>query len=165
MKWRGAIFRILLALGVFFLAAGLSPPDCQAAARKEVSKGQTVYIPIYSHIYSGDRERPVNLTATLSIRNTDPVGSITIVAVNYHDSEGNPVTAYINEPVRLKPLASVRFIVKESDTRGGSGACFLVKWNAAKPASAPLMEGIMISTRSQQGISFVSRGQVVEEIH
>ncbi|HSO18374.1 MAG TPA: DUF3124 domain-containing protein, partial [Desulfosarcina sp.] len=33
------------------------------------SRGQTLYIPVYSHIYSGDREKPVYLAVTLSIRN------------------------------------------------------------------------------------------------
>ena len=37
-----------------------------------LSKGQAIYVPAYSHIYCGDRERPFLLAVTVSIRNTDP---------------------------------------------------------------------------------------------
>ena len=46
-----------------------------------LSTGQTVYVPIYSHIYSGLKGRPFELAATLSIRNTDPQSPITITSV------------------------------------------------------------------------------------
>jgi hypothetical protein len=51
----------------------------------------------------------------------------------------------------------------EGDTVGGSGANFLVKWQAKSKVNPPLIEGVMIGTRSGQGISFVSRGQVINE--
>ena len=38
-----------------------------ALAETPQFKGQTVYVPVYSHIYSGDRELPFYLAATLSI--------------------------------------------------------------------------------------------------
>ncbi|MBU1163917.1 MAG: DUF3124 domain-containing protein [Proteobacteria bacterium] len=52
------------------------------------SKGQTIYVPIYSHIYTGDKEMSFLLTATPSIRNTDTTHKITIFAVDYYDSNG-----------------------------------------------------------------------------
>jgi hypothetical protein len=58
-------------LGVVILLAG---PITTTRADSDIflSTGQTVYVPIYSHIYSGLKGRPFNLAATLSIRNTDP---------------------------------------------------------------------------------------------
>lgn len=53
-----------------------------------LSKGQTVYVPVYSHIYGGDREHRFYLAVTLSIRNTDPTHPITVLEANYFDSEG-----------------------------------------------------------------------------
>jgi len=47
--------------------------------------------------------------------------------------------------------------------RAGSGANFLVKWKSQTKVNPPLIEGVMIGTRSGQGISFVSRGQVINE--
>jgi hypothetical protein len=60
-------------------------------------------------------------------------------------------------------MASTRYILTEGDTAGGSGANFLVKWQSPAKVNPPLIEGVMIGTRSGQGISFVSRGQVINE--
>ncbi|MDA8137764.1 MAG: DUF3124 domain-containing protein [Desulfobacteraceae bacterium] len=127
------------------------------------SQGQTVYVPIYSHIYAGDREKnPVYLAATLSIRNTDPQQSITVVKADYNDSNGHLIKNYIQSPVTLIALSSTHFVIKESDKTGGPGAHFIVQWTAAQPTNPALVESVMISTRSAQGISFTSRGQVIE---
>jgi hypothetical protein len=128
-----------------------------------LSDGQTVYVPIYSHIYSGLKGNPFSLAATLSIRNTDPGHSITLVSVKFYDTDGKLIKEYLDNPLELKAMASTRYILTESDTGGGSGANFLVKWTSKTKVNPPLVEGVMIGTRSGQGISFVSRGQVIEE--
>lgn len=129
-----------------------------AAAENRVSRGQTLYVPVYSHIYSGDRERPVYLAVTVSIRNTDPLQTITITTVDYYDSEGRRLERYLEQPIPLAPMATVRYVVKESDKAGGSGANFVVRWQSEVPVNPPIVESIMISTASQLGISFTSRG-------
>ena len=53
--------------------------------------------------------------------------------------------------------------IKSKDKSGGSGAKFIVKWESKKPVNQPLIEAIMISTRSGQGISFVSKGQAITD--
>lgn len=128
-----------------------------------LSAGQTVYVPVYSHIYSGDREHPFYLAATLGIRNTDPKRSITILSVDCYDSTGKLLKPYLTKPISLNPLATTRYIIKESDKVGGSGAKFLVKWKSDVKVNAPIIESIMIGTKTQQGISFISRGRVVHE--
>ena len=125
--------------------------------------GQTLYVPVYSHIYSGDRERPVYLAATVSIRNTDPSDKIRLLTVDYYDSAGNLVRHYLEKPVDLAPMASIRYIIGESDKAGGSGANFIIRWESSKPVSAPIAECIMINTASKLGISFTSRGQTITE--
>jgi hypothetical protein len=127
------------------------------------SSGQTVYVSIYSHIYSGIKARPFELSAVLSIRNVDPKNSLTITTVRYYDSEGNPIKDYLDQPVQLRALASIRYIIPEGDKTGGSGANFIVKWKSENKINAPIIESVMIGTRSGQGISFVSRGQVIGE--
>ncbi len=67
--------RLLLLLA--FLFGPLGGPALDRAAGQELSKGQLIYVPIYSHIYYGDREKALLLTATLSIRNIDPTRSLT----------------------------------------------------------------------------------------
>ncbi|UCD83129.1 MAG: DUF3124 domain-containing protein [Desulfobacterales bacterium] len=149
---------------LIFSAVILTPID-SAAQDIRLSAGQTVYVPIYSHIYSGVKGRPFDLAAILSIRNTDPKYPITIVSVKYFDTEGKLVKEYLDAPVTLKVLASTRFIITEGEKAGGSGANFMVVWKSDKAVNPPIMEGVMIGTHSGQGISFVSRGQVIMEDH
>jgi len=133
------------------------------AGQHLTSGGQTLYVPVYSHIYGGNKERPFHLAVTLSIRNTDKAQSISLVEVDYYDSGGKLLRHYLDKPVELGPMASTRYIVKESDTEGGSGANFLVEWRSAQPVSIPIIESVMIGTQSQQGISFTSRGQMISD--
>lgn len=126
-------------------------------------RGQTVYVPAYSHIYHGDRKAPFYLTVTVSIRNTDIVHPIKILSVEYFDTDGKLLKKYLEKEVTLRPLGSVEFVVKESEKAGGAGANFLVKWESEKAVTEPIIESIMISTATQQGISFTSRGQAIEE--
>ena len=137
--------------------------DATAQNKPSVSKGQILYVPVYSHIYIGDRERPFLLTVTLSIRNTDRNFPITIQKVVYYDSNGKPLNAYLDKPMALEKLSSTRFVVRESDKSGGSGASFMVEWESDQAVSPPLVETIMIGAQTQQGISFTSRGLVIEE--
>jgi len=162
MKIHKITRRGLSALFVLLLA-GIWVSASQADSGIALSAGQTVYVSIYSHIYSGLKGRPFNLAATLSIRNTDPKHPISLVSVKFYDSEGKLVKAYLDNPVELKAMASTRYILTEADTGGGSGANFLVKWKSKTNVNPPLIEGVMIGTRSGQGISFVSRGQVIDE--
>jgi hypothetical protein len=152
---RSLSLSILLVLGILLV-------PFTAAVAAGLSQGQLVYVPIYSHIYSGDREHPLLLAATLSIRNTDPNHPITIVKVDYHDSDGKLLQHYLESSVTLSPAQSTRYVVKFSDKAGGSGANFYVTWKAGQPVNPPIIESIMISTQNQLGISFISRGQAVE---
>ena len=156
---------LVIALVSVSPLASTSLCAAEEAADIALSNGQTVYVPGYSHIYGGDRERPVPLAVTVSIRNTDPVRAITLEAVDYYNSAGNLVKRYVAEPIELGMLASTRYVVAESDMAGGSGANFLVRWSAAKPVNVPIVEAIMIGTRGQQGISFTSRGQEIVPEH
>ena len=99
----------------------------------------------------------------MSIRNTDPRHPITLVSVKFYDTDGKLVKEYLDNPAELKAMASTRYILTESDTRGGSGANFLVKWTSKIKVNPPLIEGVMIGTKSGQGISFTSRGQVIKD--
>ncbi len=149
----------LISVSLFALLFLTGPAE---ATLKHV-KGQTVYVPAYSHIYHGDKDSPLYLAVTLSIRHTDPVHPITLTSVQYFDTEGNLLKSYQDKEVTVRAMGSVEFIVKESDKKGGAGANFLVKWKSAKEVTEPIIESIMISTVGQQGISFSSRGQAIEE--
>lgn len=138
-------------------------PKVPAEVDRNRIVGQTIYVPIYSHIYIRDKGRVINLTATLSIRNTDGQNPISITSARYYDTNGALVKEYVNEPLRLTPMASTDFVVAEDDTSGGVGANFIVEWGAGVEVTEPVVEAIMISAASQQGISFVSAGRVIKD--
>lgn len=146
-----------------FLSICLSIPLTLYAAENNIklSKGQRVYVPAYSHIYSGDKEKPFLLTVTLSIRNIDPMHQIYITLVDYYETQGKLLKKNIDKPLTLNPLESLRYVIPESDKSGGSGANFIVEWHSDGPVNKPIIESIMIGTKSGQGISFTSRGQEV----
>lgn len=160
MNWYGAVTRLC---GILILTACVLVSPVLGDETLQHSKGQLVYVPIYSHIYAGNREQPIYLAATLSIRNTDFKGAIKIVRADYYDTQGQLIKRFIETPVTLTGMASTRYIIKESDKIGGSGANFVVEWRADAPVNPPLIESIMISTKSQMGVSFTSRGVVIGE--
>ncbi|MDJ0815724.1 MAG: DUF3124 domain-containing protein [Desulfobacterales bacterium] len=151
-------FILALILSTVFLS-----PTIGSAEEIRLSTGQTIYVPIYSHIYSGVKARPFDLAATLSIRNTNLKSSIELISVKYFDSEGKLVKDYLEKPIVIDAIATTRYIITEDDRAGGSGANFIVIWKSEQPVNPPVIEGVMIGTHSGQGISFVSRGQVIKE--
>jgi hypothetical protein len=155
-KYSQLLFSMLLLLLLF------QAPSLRATEPLPLTKGQTVYVPAYSHIYHGNKETPLLLSVTLSIRNIDPNSSLTITAINYHETQGPLVKEYIKEPIVLGPLGSDRFIVPQKDNSGGSGANFIVEWYSEEPINPPIIESVMIGTQSQLGISFTSRGQAIQ---
>lgn len=157
LKYSHLLFTAVLFLLLF------QAPSLWATDLLPLTTGQAVYIPAYSHIYHGNKETPLLLSVTLSIRNIDPNSSLTISAVNYHETQGPLVKEYIKAPIVLGPLGSERFIVPQKDNTGGSGANFIVKWHSEKPINPPIIESVMIGTQSQLGISFTSRGQAIQQ--
>ena len=145
-------------------AADSLKQDNSEFVRLNTSLGQTIYVPVYSHIYQLNQQKTFNLTATLSFRNADLNRTLTLTKVLYYDSQGEIVKNYLDEPMPINPLASTSFVVEENDLRGGVGANFIVAWESENPVYPPVVEAVMISTSQQQGISFVSEGRIIEDV-
>jgi hypothetical protein len=155
---KGIVFSLLCFCIIIFCTVPI-----EAVSDINLSTGQTVYVPVYSHIFIGDRALPFNLAVTLSIRNTDTARSITALAADYYDSNGKLLKKYINKPVKLAPLAYQNFFIKEKDTSSESGANFIVKWKSNVYVNTPIIETLMIGACSGRGISFISPGQEIKE--
>jgi Protein of unknown function (DUF3124) len=170
---------IYLAIAVILLVScqstevpsGTQPDTTQAISSQKrvvldknfkIAMGQTIYVPVYSHIDHQNRQEAFNLAVTLSIRNTDLENPLIITSVRYYDSEGKLVRQHLEHPIQLNALASTDFFVNRNDTRGGLGANFIVEWVAQTEISEPIVEAVMIGTDFQQGISFVSSGKVIK---
>ena len=149
--------RVVLVIVILLFFVGY------ANAGEPLSKGESVYVSIYSNVFSGVKLHALELSGMLSIRNTDPKYSISILKADYYDSKSKLLERYIKQPLKLKPLESTHFLVKVSDKRGGPGAKFIVKWQSDKKVNQPIVEGIMLSTRAQQGISFICPGRIISE--
>ncbi|MDK9705796.1 MAG: DUF3124 domain-containing protein [Desulforhopalus sp.] len=157
-KHQSTILVVTVCLLLFALPLAFASEE-----KLPTSKGQTVYVPAYSHIYHGNRESPLLLTVTISIRNISPTRSLTVTAVDYYATQGGVLKKFVSTPLVLKPLTAERFVVPQNDDTGGSGANFIVKWHAAELLSPPIIESIMIGSQNQLGISFTSRGQAITQ--
>ena len=129
-----------------------------------LSQGQTVYVPVYSNVFSSPKQMPFQLATILSIRNTDMTNGITVHAADYYDTKGKLLRRYYQQPVTLAPLESTHIYLPEDDTAGGFGANFIVKWKSPTDVNVPIIECVMIGVKSGQGISFISQGHVIREL-
>jgi hypothetical protein len=125
----------------------------------EITNGQSVYVPVYSHVYFFVDKRRFLIATTLSIRNTDPDHSITVRDVDYFDSGGAMLQSYVEQPVVLGPLATTDFFVAKDDTRGGAGANFIVNWDADAEVYAPVVEAVMVGTGGARRLPSRVRGR------
>lgn len=156
-------FGIFLA-AILWLTVLLLPTEGWAAtADIRLAKKQTVYVPVYSNVFSGPRKRPLQLEANLSIRSTDPSSTMLITAIDYYDTGGKLVRRFLKQPRALGPLASTDVHIEEKDVSGGFGANFIVRWEADRIINVPIIECVMIGASGGQGISFVSPGQEIRE--
>ena len=144
----------------------LSPTDAKDVDTDRVellSNGQSLYVPVYSHVYHGPKAKQFNLACTLSIRNTDTRHQLVVSSVDYYDTEGDLVGHYLDEERVLAPLETTEFFIEERDVAGGSGANFVVRWRSTVPVNLPLVEAVMIGADAGQGISFVSQAREIFE--
>ncbi len=140
------------------MSAELSESAQRPGLGIQIVEGQTVYVPVYSHIYA-EGGKPFPLEVTVSIRNSDPEHGITINSASYFDTKGEAIKEYVEGQLRLAPLETAEFLVGKQDARGGSGANFIVVWHADEPVYEPVMEAIMVGRSRNQDISFKSFGR------
>jgi hypothetical protein len=133
--------------------------DVDSAA---LTRQEKVYIPVYSDIYHMSGDKRFLLTVTASVRNTSMRDTMFVYSVDYYDSNGTRLRQYLNRSILLKPLESAEFIVEYLEKQGGAGANFIVDWGTNSPNLKPVIQGVMIGTLSQQGISFVTEGVTIQ---
>ncbi|GFE59789.1 DUF3124 domain-containing protein [Geobacter sp. AOG2] len=157
---RIALAAIMLILAICGHAPASAAPD---ALEYRLSRGQTVYVPAYSNVFSGPKALPFSLATMLSIRNVDLHNRMRVTAIDYYGTDGKRLRSHLDKPLTLPPLGSTSVYLGEQDTAGGFGASFVVRWDAVKVINEPIVECVMIGAKSGQGISFVSPGRVIKE--
>ena len=148
------------------LLLGLLAAAACAAGEPALLTGQTLYLPVYSHVYHGDPGKdgkpPQTLVSThVSIRNTDPQSSIKLVSARYYDTLGKLVRSYVAAPLTIPPLGTHEIFVPRTDTAGGSGANFLIAWTAEVPANPPIVEALHADIREARTLMFITPGQPI----
>jgi hypothetical protein len=125
--------------------------------------GEVIFLPIYSSIYH-QNNHIFDLTATLTIHNIDLNHPIIINKIDYFDTDGKLIKRYLSGIDSLFPLQSRQYVIHESDRSGGTAAKFVVQWYSKTKVVKPLIESVMISTTSQQGISFKAEHKIISSI-
>ena len=126
-----------------------------------LTKGQTLYLPVYSHILHGDVDKAGNpertlVSALVSIRNADVHKPIRIVSATYYDTDGNKLREYVTAPRTIKPMGTYEIYIPRSDTAGGSGANFVVTWQADAPANPPIVQALHLNLPAGRSIAFIT---------
>ena len=161
MRDRIAFIQIRLLFTIVFLT--FAAATAIAESDTKLSKGETVYVSVYSNVFVGSAKEKFQLSSMLSVRNTDPKHPITIMKADYYNTDGRIVRGYIFTPVKLNPLASKYYFVEPQDERGGEGANFLVKWTAEQPVNQPIIETLMLNLYGKQGVAFRCSGKIITD--
>ncbi len=150
------LMRVSILAQVFFT-------NCFSFQHEELSKGQIVYVSVDSHVLTSPRGVPFSLGVTLVIRNTDMSNSLKVTTADFFDGEGKLLKRFAETAMDLGPLQTKYVHLPEKEALGGLGANFIVRWTAEREINTPIIECLMIGTKSGQGISFVSSGKVIKE--
>jgi hypothetical protein len=151
------MIRPLLAL--LLILSGLLPG--MAVAQRALSNGQHLYLPIYSVIQYGDRDRSgvareLPVSALVSIHNTDLDKPIRLLSARYYATDGKFLRDFAPSPRVLKPMETVELLVERRDVAGGSGANFVIQWEAAAPVSPPLIQALHVELQTNRAIVFTT---------
>ncbi len=125
-------------------------------------KGQTLYLPIYSHMLYGNLGKSgkasyVLLSALVSIRNTDAKRPIRVSTAKYFDTNGKLLGERVPVPVLLPPLGTLELFVELNDASGGSGANFITKWDAEQAVNPPLVESLHANMDGGKAVIFMTQ--------
>ncbi len=129
--------------------------------RSQFKYKQSFYVPIYSDIYTDRDNRKVLLSATLSVRNTTLNKSLYINKIDYYDTHGNFVKAYLDKPIELPAMGTLNYIVEKEENRGGAGANFIVEVEGIDETVTPVIEAVMIGNFSNKAFAFSTEGTPV----
>jgi hypothetical protein len=166
----------------FLLVAGLFGHATSAAAQAPRSVEQTfaasltqvpqqklsvtgsIYVPVYSSVSIVPGRVRADFSVTLSIHNASQGGVLVLKRIAYFDTAGQLVESYLQRPIALKPFATVEIFISQNDTRGGTGANFIVDWASVGQVAEPVIEALMIGGIGAGYYAFISQGRSIRLI-
>ena len=135
---------------------------------RKASSGQTVYLPIYSHMLYGNigksgKVSQVLLSALVSIRNTDGRRPLRILSARYYDTLGKLIAERIPTPTTIPPYGTLELFVELNDASGGSGANFIIKWDSEAPVNPPLVEALHANMDGGKAVIFMTKSTPIND--
>lgn len=152
-------------LALLTLAASLFQP---AWATDELTRGQTLYLPVYSHIWHGDRvvegKYPLKnlVSALVSVRNTSLKTPIKVTSARYYNTEGKMLKEYISSPRTVGPMGTLELFVEKQDSAGGSGANFIIVWESVTVTNPPVVEAVHADIKGHQTLTFLTTARIIK---
>ena len=147
-----------------YLRGSYSIESSDGAVDADYKYGEIIYVPVYPSIFNDTEVGKYDLTATLSIHNIDLEKSIRITRVDYYNTNGDLIKAYVKDRIVLKPLQTVQVVIMQGNAGSGTGANVIVEWRSASDVSSPIVEAAMVFNTGQQGGSFLSTGKVIKKL-
>ena len=147
-------------LAVLSLAAASTVTVAQET--RAAGRTQALYLPVYSHMLYGNlgksgKASQVLLSTLVSIRNTDAKRPLRISSARYYDTHGKLLGERVPTPVLLPPLGTMELFVELNDASGGSGANFIIKWEAEPGINPPLVEGLHANMDGGKAVIFLTQ--------
>lgn len=140
----------------------------QAMAAETLTSGQTLYLPVYSHIWHGDRvidgKYPLKnlVSALVSIRNTSLKTPIKVISARYYNTEGKLLESYLPKPKIIGAMGTLELFVEHSETKGGSGANFIIQWESAVATNAPVVEAVHADMKGHLTMTFITTARPIQ---
>lgn len=155
--------RLTRLLAPCLLALSLSTT---ALAQEAQSKGQTLYLPIYSHLWHGNVDRSgkadmAQLSALVSIRNTDPGKALRVISAKYYDTDGKLLREFLPAVRLVPPLGTLELLVERREAEGGSGANFIIRWQNDEALNPPLVEAVHADLYGLKPVSFITTARAI----
>ena len=156
-----------LTCGLFFALFSASTVTAAQEARP-LTKSQTLYLPIYSHMLYGNigksgKASNAQLSALVSIRNTDGKRPLRIQSARYFDTHGKMLSERVPSPITIQPYGTLEIFIDLNDSAGGSGANFVIRWEADQPINPPLVESLHANMDGGKAVIFMTQAVPVSE--
>jgi hypothetical protein len=116
-------------------------------------------VPVHSSVAMVPGKVHADFSVTLSVHNASEARPLILRRIDYFDTAGARVEAYLKQPVALKPLATVEVFIATKDVRGGTGANFVVEWAATGEIAEPIVEALMVGGIGSGHYAFISQGR------
>lgn len=119
------------------------------------------YAPAFSSVrIEGGRTR-LDLAVTLSVHNSSETQPLVINRIDYFDTSGALVQRFLNNAIALRPLGTFEIFISRDDTRGGTGANFIVGWAAKGAIEEPVVQTVMIGSIGTNSYAFTIQGRAI----